>query len=281
MTSSKDNKTNNVSQIFKLGEDYIYPIQTKANASDTSQDWIKISNKSPILSDNTILYSSAEIITAMQKSLLSNKQYQTFSQLFEKRCNEYHKISFADLKQIIQEANLSTTQAKIFCLSLETEHKKYQTPSFSKIAKPTLYEILNSNANIFYKFTDSGLDIDGGMYGINIDNLIPRVTYKDGKYTCGATSTTNVSSAIEKEKEKIRQVVLYNFVYEDLLSRKNFGEKLEKPELDFMEKHQQALKKHGLIKDKNGNLKQQNPNTNLFVKLDKTVINPFPLKKER
>ena len=270
MTSSKDNKTNNVSQFYKIGDsNYIYINIPKADANDKTQKWLQIAEKSPILSNNKILYSPAEAIKSAQNSYISENQYQKYQDSYAKYCNEYRKISFENLKKVITEASFTEDQAKLFCLSLTSEYQKNHTPDFTRLQKSSIHRVSDPNADIFYKFSDKGLEIDGGMYGINIDNLVPRVSIKDGKYTCGATTSSNVSSAMKIEKEKIRQVVLQNFVYEDLLLRQKYGEQLGKAELDFMTKHSENLQKHGLYADKHGKLKQQNPNPSNVIMFNK------------
>lgn len=266
MSTDNNNSTTNTDPFFKLEKTGTYTIQPKANPNNITQDWIKLSNKSLVLSNPHILYSSTEIIPAIQEASLTDQQFQKFSQSYNTLCNEYKQISFENLKTVILAANLTTDQAKILCLSLETEYRKNHSPDFSSQYETDLHEINHKNANIFYKFTSNGLEIDGGMYGINIDNLLPKVLQKDGKYTCGTTTSPNIGFAIDTEKAKLRQIVLQNFVYKDLLSRQTSGEKLSLIESNFITKHQELLKKHGLYQDKSGTLKQHSPNnTNVIM----------------
>ena len=91
MTNSKNP---NVSQFYKIGDsDYIYNPTTKADPNDYTQEWLEIAEKSPILSNNKILYSPAEAVKSAQNSYITENQYQKFqdSQYYRRTDSALHR----------------------------------------------------------------------------------------------------------------------------------------------------------------------------------------------
>lgn len=98
-----------------------------------------------------------------------------------------------------------------------------------------------------------------GKLNVQYDGLVdlkglmpPLVQKRDGSYRCGVATGIDRARVIRQEKSALRQVVIENMVYQDLLEKKQNGDKQDNAEQTFMKQHILDLQKHGLSMGKKG-----------------------------
>lgn len=126
-------------------------------------------------------------------------------------------------------------------------------------------------SGIKYRVNGSQLLFEGNVSGLQASMLMPRYasadsdkldakgfypTYRrsDGKYQCGASVGMTSNLAQSKERHALQMLCVQDDVCKDMQCRQNAGEELSVTETDFMQRHVQQLKKHGLCHDNQGKL---------------------------
>lgn len=183
---------------------------------------------------------------------------------FDQFCTSYlnyidnnGKITFWNFNKVLQES-LSPEQITAFSDALLQAFKERETPNFKKkVASPKdnkWKSIKNKYADIKYSFSENGMRMQG-TFSMNLSNLIPPVIkLENGKYKCGIVSHSSYSLAKTLETSKLKRVIMEHYVYNDLL---NSGY-VSTPAIErFLNRHQQDMKKHGLIVDKTGRFIQK------------------------
>ena len=159
------------------------------------------------------------------------------------------KITFWNFNKVLEEA-LQPQQVQKFCDSLHEIFKAKEEKQEQKDVKT-----LNvKNANIQYSIGDEGISI-GGNVAIDVNNLMPPVyQLQNNQYKCGTAVSQNLSMVREMEAANLRNVVMEHYVYNDLRSSTETSNPVVK---NFMKKHQENMKAHGLSVNAKGNFIQQ------------------------
>jgi len=122
----------------------------------------------------------------------------------------------------------------------------------------------NSNSELQGQTLNYSFDKDGKLnvqYDgiVDLKSLMPSlVRQSDGSYRCGTAAGIDRAHVIRQERLALRQVVIENMVYQNLLKQKQNNEKLDNTEQAFMKQHVLDLQKHGLSMGKKG-LQKTNP----------------------
>ena len=134
-------------------------------------------------------------------------------------------------------------------------------------------------SGIIYSFDNKGhIAMQGNVGGNYVSRLLPRyesekssktspngfyIAYINDKgyYQCGGSIGQTPNAARMTETRKLQQIYMNDEICKHLQSRMNNGEDLPSFEKTFMQKHQEQLKKRGIVHDEKGNmtLSQQAP----------------------
>ena len=134
-------------------------------------------------------------------------------------------------------------------------------------------------SGITYSFDKEGrIAMKGNVGGSYVSRLLPRyesekssktspngfyIAYINDKgyYQCGGSIGQTANAARMTETRKLQQIYMNDEICKHLQSRMNNGEDLPSFEKTFMQKHQEQLKKRGIVHDEKGNmtLSQQAP----------------------
>lgn len=145
-----------------------------------------------------------------------------------------------------------------------------RTISFD-MARQNLRPEHETPSGIKYRVNGSELSFEGSVSGFPASALMPRYaeadsdkldakgffpTYRrsDGKYQCGASVGVTSNLAQSKERHALQMLCVQDEICKDMQRRQNSGEELSETETNFMRRHAQQLKKHGLGHDSQGNL---------------------------
>ncbi|MBQ8784715.1 MAG: hypothetical protein IJZ59_01555 [Alphaproteobacteria bacterium] len=164
---------------------------------------------------------------------------------------------------------------------LKPEAKK--TIDFDNVRAQTQQKY-TTPSGITYSFDKEGrIAMQGNVGGGYINRLLPKyesekssktsptgfyIAYINDKgyYQCGGSIAQTANAARMTETRKLQQIYMYDEICKDLQNRMNNGDELSSFEKAFMERHQQQLKKRGIVHDEKGNmtLSQQAPMKNKF-----------------
>lgn len=134
-------------------------------------------------------------------------------------------------------------------------------------------------SGITYSFDKEGrIAMKGNVGGSYVSRLLPRyesekssktspngfyIAYinEKGYYQCGGSIAQTANVARMTETHKLQQIYMNDEICKDLQNRMSNGEELSSFEKAFMQRHQEQLKKRGIVHDEKGNmtLSQQTP----------------------
>lgn len=116
----------------------------------------------------------------------------------------------------------------------------------------------NTNSEIQGQTLDYSFDKEGKL-NVHYDGIVdlkglmpPLVQLSNGSYRCGAVKGIDRARVIRQERSELRQVVIENMVYQNLLKKQLSDSKLDNNEQAFMKQHVLDLQKHELSMGKKG-----------------------------
>ncbi len=209
--------------------------------------------------DKGINIDAKDIASSLKAAGISSKspECEKFLASYMKHVDENNKITFWNFNKVLSET-LSAQQAGAFCDALHQSFKakenSQEKADLSKQNQGDVKTIKNDKAYIQYKVGENGVSVKGKV-SVNVGALLPS-TYKlnNGQYKCGTSSHFKLMTARNLETAKIRSVIMDHYVCNDLLNSQEASNPVVK---DFMKKHQEDMKKHGLSVDAKGNFVQK------------------------
>lgn len=236
----------------------------------------------PIVGEKPIKLSQEQIWQMVTKAELTEKQMNVFAEEYAKLVNSPQGLTDLNFgwmtNNFVSDGFLSKRQAEIlnhkaveYNLQVKTPDEKVIEDSvrsgeerfkvsgtFVNASESNMQSGVQGHA-LFYSFDKDGkLNVQSDET-INLQELMPPlVQKKDGSYRCGAASGIERARVISQEKSMLRNVVIENRVYQDLLQKKAKGSSLENHEQVFMKQHVSDLKQHGLFMGQKG-LQKINP----------------------
>lgn len=116
----------------------------------------------------------------------------------------------------------------------------------------------NTNSGMQGQILDYSFDKEGKL-NVHYDGIVdlkdlmpPLVQLSNGSYRCGAVKGIDRARVIRQERSELRQVVVENMVYQDLLKKKQSDSNLDNSEQAFMKQHVLDLQQHELSMGKKG-----------------------------
>lgn len=198
----------------------------------------------PIVGEKPIKLSQEQIWQMVTKAELTEKQMNVFAEEYAKLVNSPQGLTDLNFgwmtNNFVSDGLLSKRQAEIlnhkaveYNLQVKTPDEKVIEDSvrpgeerfkvsgtFVNASESNMQSGVQGHA-LFYSFDKDGkLNVQSDET-INLQELMPPlVQKKDGSYRCGAATGAERARVISQEKSMLRNVVIENRVYQDLLQKK-------------------------------------------------------------
>lgn len=194
------------------------------------------------------------------------KENTSMAGVFAKTDKEFETRLGEDLQYIEDNGAEAYLQNR---LGKDAENGK-KSVSFDEVRK-NLSPVHETPSGIKYRTDGSKIAFKGNVSGLQFSKLMPRYansdsdkldahgfypTYRrsDGKYQCGGSTGMTSNLAQKKERQALQMLCVQDEICKDMQRRQSAGEELSVTETNFMKRHGQQLKKHGLCHDGQGNL---------------------------
>lgn len=166
------------------------------------------------------------------------------------------KATTADLIRSLQKAGMSEQEVIMALNRVEQANPDKNIDKDMEKTPPelTFTAINNERASLEFVCFNRDEMIIRGSSAVNLNTLLPNVYRNNlGGVVCGGSEGPDISTAVNKEKLVLKDLVLKNEVYNYLSNKDN----LNVSEQNFVKNFPEQLSVHGLSIDKKGNLVQK------------------------